>query len=154
MIYNIEIDVVIHKYNHSYKEDVVYYKQDILANLDTDLNSVFPFKHLNVKQIGENRFLITYQAEVIKNMKSIKSNRTSIWVGKDTFQGSISCLKPRGMMISFGNASGPLDPINVKKDLLQRCLKNLQNAFGLICAITATSFKVIFWLKFFYSGCF
>ena len=38
-------------------------------------------------------------------------------VGKNTFKGSLACLKTRGMMISFGNASGPLDPINVPKDI-------------------------------------
>ena len=38
-------------------------------------------------------------------------------VGKNTFQGSLACLKTRGMMISFGNASGPLDPVNVPKDI-------------------------------------
>ena len=32
-------------------------------------------------------------------------------VGKDTFQKSLDCLAPRGMMVSFGNASGPPDPI-------------------------------------------
>ena len=32
-------------------------------------------------------------------------------VGKKTFDGSIECLKVRGMMVSFGNASGPLDPL-------------------------------------------
>ena len=36
-------------------------------------------------------------------------------VGKNTFEGSIECLKMRGMMVSFGNASGPLDNIDVKK---------------------------------------
>ena len=36
-------------------------------------------------------------------------------VGKKTFDGSIECLKVRGMMVSFGNASGPLDPCNVNK---------------------------------------
>ena len=36
-------------------------------------------------------------------------------VGKNTFKGSIECLKMRGMMVSFGNASGPLDNIDVKK---------------------------------------
>lgn len=30
-------------------------------------------------------------------------------VGKDTFSGSLKCLKPRGLMVSFGNASGPVD---------------------------------------------
>ncbi len=30
-------------------------------------------------------------------------------VGKDTFMGSLDCLSPRGVMVSFGNASGPVD---------------------------------------------
>jgi len=34
-------------------------------------------------------------------------------VGKDTFMGSLDCLQPRGLMVSFGNASGPPDPLNV-----------------------------------------
>ena len=38
-------------------------------------------------------------------------------VGKDTLEGSLDCLKIRGMMISFGNASGPLSDINVPKML-------------------------------------
>ena len=38
-------------------------------------------------------------------------------VGKKTFYGSLACLKTRGMMISFGNASGPLGPVNVPKDI-------------------------------------
>jgi NADPH:quinone reductase len=32
-------------------------------------------------------------------------------IGKDTFLRSIDCLAPRGMMVSFGNASGPPEPI-------------------------------------------
>ena len=31
-------------------------------------------------------------------------------VGKDTFAGSIDSLRPRGMFVSFGNASGPVPP--------------------------------------------
>lgn len=34
-------------------------------------------------------------------------------VGKDTFDKSLDCLKPLGMMMSFGNASGPVDPVNL-----------------------------------------
>ncbi|WP_420345873.1 quinone oxidoreductase family protein [Pelagibius sp.] len=33
-------------------------------------------------------------------------------IGKDTFEGSLDCLKPRGLMVSFGNASGPVPPFN------------------------------------------
>ncbi|MEO5808295.1 quinone oxidoreductase [Devosia sp.] len=29
-------------------------------------------------------------------------------VGKDTFEKSLDCLRPRGLMVSFGNASGPV----------------------------------------------
>lgn len=32
-------------------------------------------------------------------------------VGKTTWEKSLDSLKPRGMMVSFGNASGPVDPI-------------------------------------------
>ena len=39
-------------------------------------------------------------------------------VGKTTFEGSLKCLSIRGMMVSFGNASGALSPIDVPK-LLQ-----------------------------------
>ena len=31
-------------------------------------------------------------------------------VGKDTFAGSIDSLRPRGMFVSYGNASGPVPP--------------------------------------------
>ena len=36
-------------------------------------------------------------------------------VGKDTFAGSIECLQIRGMLVSFGNSSGPLSDIDVRK---------------------------------------
>lgn len=32
-------------------------------------------------------------------------------VGETTFEGSLKCLRPRGMMVSFGNASGPVPEI-------------------------------------------
>jgi NADPH:quinone reductase len=34
-------------------------------------------------------------------------------VGKDTFMKSLDCLKPLGMMVSFGQASGPVGPIDL-----------------------------------------
>lgn len=32
-------------------------------------------------------------------------------IGKDTFEGSLDCLSPFGMMVSYGNASGPVPPV-------------------------------------------
>jgi len=34
-------------------------------------------------------------------------------VGKDTWEGSLDCLQPLGLMVSFGNASGPVPPCSV-----------------------------------------
>jgi len=34
-------------------------------------------------------------------------------VGKDTFPGSLDCLQPRGLFVSYGNASGPVPPLDI-----------------------------------------
>ncbi len=34
-------------------------------------------------------------------------------VGQATFAGSLDCLRPMGMMVSFGNASGPVAPVDL-----------------------------------------
>ncbi|MBU9295367.1 quinone oxidoreductase [Burkholderia multivorans] len=36
-------------------------------------------------------------------------------IGKDTYIGSLDCLAPLGYFVSFGNASGPLPPIDSKE---------------------------------------
>jgi NADPH2:quinone reductase len=33
-------------------------------------------------------------------------------VGKSTWEGSLNCLRPLGMWVTFGNASGPVPPLN------------------------------------------
>jgi NADPH2:quinone reductase len=33
-------------------------------------------------------------------------------VGKETFEGSLDCLAPLGLMVSYGNASGPVPPVS------------------------------------------
>ncbi|MDR7445286.1 MAG: quinone oxidoreductase [Armatimonadota bacterium] len=35
-------------------------------------------------------------------------------VGRDTFDRSLDCLRPRGMMVSFGQSSGPVDPVDLR----------------------------------------
>ena len=51
-------------------------------------------------------------------------------VGKSTFEKSVKCLKERGTMISFGNASGPLEPINVPKTLQPKGLFFVRPSMG------------------------
>jgi len=51
-------------------------------------------------------------------------------VGKSTLIKSLECLKIRGMMVSFGNASGALDPINVPKMLQPKGLFFVRPSMG------------------------
>ena len=51
-------------------------------------------------------------------------------VGKSTFEKSTQCLTTRGMMISFGNASGALDPINVPQILQPKGLFFVRPSMG------------------------
>ena len=65
-------------------------------------------------------FVINYSKENFskKVLEITKGKGVSVvydGVGKNTFEGSIECLKIRGMMVSFGNSSGPLSDINVRK---------------------------------------
>tara|TARA_Y100001970_G_scaffold290982_1_gene426557 strand:- start:11669 stop:12649 length:981 start_codon:yes stop_codon:yes gene_type:complete len=72
-------------------------------------------------------FIINYNKESFdKKVLEITNNKglgvVYDGVGKETFEKSINCLKPRGMMVSFGNSSGALDPINVKKYIAAKSL--------------------------------
>jgi NADPH2:quinone reductase len=57
--------------------------------------------------------VINYRTEdVVARVREITGGRgvdvVYDGVGKDTFERSLDCLRPRGMMVSFGNASGPV----------------------------------------------
>ena len=40
-------------------------------------------------------------------------------LGQDTFERSLDCLQPTGLMVSYGNATGPVPPVNILK-LMQK----------------------------------
>jgi NADPH:quinone reductase len=43
-------------------------------------------------------------------------------VGKDTFMRSLDCIKPFGVMVNYGNASGPVPPFNILLLGLKGCV--------------------------------
>ncbi|MFY9315367.1 MAG: quinone oxidoreductase [Burkholderiales bacterium] len=62
--------------------------------------------------------LINYSSEdFVKRVKEITGGKgvpvVYDSVGKSTWEGSLDCLRPRGLMVSFGNASGPVPPVNL-----------------------------------------
>jgi NADPH2:quinone reductase len=62
--------------------------------------------------------LINYSTEDwVKRVKEITGGKgvpvVYDSVGKSTWEGSLDCLRPRGLIVSFGNASGPVAPVNL-----------------------------------------
>ncbi|MCG3189210.1 MAG: Quinone oxidoreductase 1 [Burkholderiaceae bacterium] len=60
-------------------------------------------------------FVIDYRREnFVERVKAITGGKgvkvVYDSVGKDTFEGSLDCLRPLGLMASFGSASGPVPP--------------------------------------------
>ena len=62
------------------------------------------------------KWVIDYSREdVVAKVKEITKGKgvpvVFDGVGKDTWQASLDCLSPRGLLVSFGNASGPVAPV-------------------------------------------
>ncbi|MFQ3250309.1 MAG: NADPH2:quinone reductase [Glaciecola sp.] len=75
------------------------------------------------KQAGCDFVLLHSQDDFVEQIRDI-TNDTLVdvvydSVGKDTFNKSLACIKPRGLMVAFGNASGKPDPMDVLA--LARC---------------------------------
>jgi NADPH2:quinone reductase len=52
-------------------------------------------------------------------------------VGKDTWEMSLDCIEPRGLMVSFGNASGPVKDVNLTILTQKGCLYVTRPSLGL-----------------------
>jgi NADPH2:quinone reductase len=64
------------------------------------------------------KYVINYSTEnFVEKVKEItKGKKLPVVydaVGKSTWEGSLDCLQPRGLIVSFGNASGPVAPVNL-----------------------------------------
>lgn len=61
--------------------------------------------------------IVTSEADFVARVKSLTHGRgvpvVYDSVGKDTFMRSLDCLSPRGMMVSFGQASGMVPPLDI-----------------------------------------
>jgi NADPH2:quinone reductase len=68
------------------------------------------------KQAGCKHVIVASREKVSARVKEITKGKgvpvVYDGVGKDTFMDSLDCLSPLGLMVSFGNASGPVPPFN------------------------------------------
>lgn len=67
------------------------------------------------KELGADHAVVHTQRDFAEAVKEITGGKgvevVYDSVGKETFMKSLDCLKPRGMMASFGNSSGAVEPI-------------------------------------------
>jgi NADPH2:quinone reductase len=68
-----------------------------------------------VREHGCERVLVLGQDEIAARVREMSGGAGAHVVydsvGKDTFVASLDCLRQRGLMVTFGNSSGPVPPI-------------------------------------------
>jgi NADPH2:quinone reductase len=69
------------------------------------------------KKAGCRHVIVTSRESFVDRVRAITKGKgvpvVYDGVGKDTFTGSLDCLSPLGLMVSFGNASGAVPPVNI-----------------------------------------
>ncbi|WP_342116712.1 quinone oxidoreductase family protein [Pseudoduganella sp. OTU4001] len=80
---------------------------NLIGTAGSDEKVALALKHGAAHAINYNTENFTERVREITGGKGVSAVFDSI--GKDTFTGSLDCLRPRGIMVSFGNASGPVD---------------------------------------------
>jgi NADPH:quinone reductase len=67
-----------------------------------------------VRQYGADEVVLTPQEDLVARVRALTGGEgvpvVYDSVGKDTFQASLDCLRRLGMMVTYGNASGPVPP--------------------------------------------
>jgi len=68
------------------------------------------------REHGAAEVIVSSREDLVTRVREITRKRgvpvVYDGVGKDTFFASLDCLKPRGLMVSYGNASGPVPPFS------------------------------------------
>jgi NADPH2:quinone reductase len=65
--------------------------------------------------LGADDVIVLGREDLAKRVRDLSNGGAHVvydGVGKETFAASLDCLRPLGMMVSFGNASGPPPEIN------------------------------------------
>ncbi len=69
------------------------------------------------REAGADHVLLHSAADFVAQVRDLTQGRgvdvAYDSIGRDTFMKSIECLRPRGLMVAYGNASGKPDPLDV-----------------------------------------
>jgi len=83
----------------------------VIGTVGSDAKAALATAHGCDHTIVYTRENFTERVKAITNGAGVPVVYDSI--GKDTFMGSLDCLRPLGMMVSFGSASGPVPPFDL-----------------------------------------
>jgi NADPH2:quinone reductase len=86
---------------------------NLIATAGSDAKCTLALEHGAIAAINYHTEDVVARVKQITGGAGVKVVYDS--VGKDTFDRSLDCLRPFGLMVSFGNASGPVPPIDVLK---------------------------------------
>ena len=94
---------------------VVQMARTIGAEVVTTVGS--PEKALLARKAGARHVIDYSKEDFAARVKEITKGKMCAvvydGVGKATFPGSLDCLRPRGMFVSYGSASGPIEAFNI-----------------------------------------
>ncbi|MGH8239961.1 MAG: quinone oxidoreductase family protein, partial [Steroidobacteraceae bacterium] len=73
-----------------------------------------PAKAERARELGADHVMLSSEDWVAQTKAATANKGVDVVydsVGRDTFIGSLDCLRPRGLMVTYGNASGPVPAI-------------------------------------------
>ncbi len=86
---------------------------NLIGTVGSDEKAALAIENGATHVINYNKENFTERVKELTDGKGVSVVYDSI--GKDTFTGSLDCLQPLGMMVSFGNASGPVPPFGLNE---------------------------------------
>ena len=83
----------------------------VIAVVGSDAKAALAREH------GAHEVIVTPREELAARVRELSGGKgvpvVYDSVGKDTFFASLDCLRPFGLMVSYGNASGPVPPVSL-----------------------------------------
>lgn len=71
------------------------------------------------REVGAHHTILLGRSDLAARVREITDGRgvpvVYDSIGKDTFLTSLDCLRPHGLMVSYGNASGPVPPVDLRE---------------------------------------
>jgi NADPH2:quinone reductase len=84
---------------------------NLIGTVGSEEKAALAIEHGATHVINYNKDNFTEKVRELTGGKGVMAVYDSI--GKDTFIGSLDCLAPLGMMVSFGSSSGPVPPFSL-----------------------------------------